>query len=586
MVPRMLQPVVRLEKLSKTEIHQLTKQSDRTQNLRKFIQKTRAARRDSFERIRIKRQEDLLQDQLQKFQKIREFLECGLNNNNDDEPDKMEILELQIADIGRDYNFSETSSVSGGSTCSRRGRMTNVPDRFTIEYEPPKPKTLVPKATFEPGTKFDVESIWNMNLIDSEVAFEVKWVNYPPRQNTWEPLDNVRHCEFLEEFLDNEMKGLEDLIQSDIESILKEKAKEIEDIYAKGKKSVIKEIENFDALLFRAYKPLYRIVCDDQRYYKDFKKKFKRMVIVDHFRKLHIVQLASHKTFAEDIMMKESNTFKVNIENDVDFISFEPFEYVKEQIIREGVQLNKNVDAQGCKCEEGCSKTSNCCPKTEKSNFAYKTINKKNRLRLNHTTMIFECDEKCSCGADCLNRVTQQPRKIPITIFKTKNYRGWGLRTRTSIAKGTFLMEYTGEVVTQEESIRRGQKYDEISLSYLFDLDYNDNSEATYTIDAFKCGNISRLINHSCDPNCRIWPVTTCSEDPFIYKICFFSSRFIKEGEELTFDYQGGGVFEADEGDLDEGETETANGGNLTRRYQTKDDCRCGSFNCRGKIFG
>ena len=52
-------------------------------------------------------------------------------------------------------------------------------------------------------------------------------------------------------------------------------------------------------------------------------------------------------------------------------------------------------------------------------------------------------------------------------------------------------------------------------------------------IDPTYKGNLARLINHSCDPNCitEQWNVVgeTC--------IGIFATRNIKEDEELTFDY-------------------------------------------------
>lgn len=150
-------------------------------------------------------------------------------------------------------------------------------------------------------------------------------------------------------------------------------------------------------------------------------------------------------------------------------------------------------------------------------------------------------------------------------------------------------MEYTGEIIDQDESNKRGTIYDEIGLSYLFDLDFNESADATFTVDAFKCGNLARLINHSCEPNCCIWPVTTCNQDPSIYKLCLFSTRLIKADEELTFDYNGGIPID-DAGSsrdiLDEDdESNGVSGNNIVRRHKTVDSCKCGSSNCRGFIF-
>lgn len=53
-------------------------------------------------------------------------------------------------------------------------------------------------------------------------------------------------------------------------------------------------------------------------------------------------------------------------------------------------------------------------------------------------------------------------------------------------------------------------------------------------IDATSKGGIFRYINHSCDPNCETQKWTVDGESC----IGIFSKKFIKRGEELTFDYQ------------------------------------------------
>ena len=42
-----------------------------------------------------------------------------------------------------------------------------------------------------------------------------------------------------------------------------------------------------------------------------------------------------------------------------------------------------------------------------------------------------------------------------------------------NIKRGTFIVEYVGEVITNEEAERRGKVYDSVGMTYLFDLDFN-----------------------------------------------------------------------------------------------------------------
>ena len=49
--------------------------------------------------------------------------------------------------------------------------------------------------------------------------------------------------------------------------------------------------------------------------------------------------------------------------------------------------------------------------------------------------------------------------QIKLAIFKTDNGCGWGVKTLENIRKGTFVVEYVGEVITSEEAEERGKSY-------------------------------------------------------------------------------------------------------------------------------
>lgn len=95
---------------------------------------------------------------------------------------------------------------------------------------------------------------------------------------------------------------------------------------------------------------------------------------------------------------------------------------------------------------------------------------------------------------------------------------GLGLFATAPYKKGELVIEYTGEVITDEEAQRRGGKY-------LFEL--NDN----WTIDGKGRENIARYLNHSCKPNCEA-ELTENEKQVFIH-----AKRNIKLGEELTYHY-------------------------------------------------
>lgn len=52
----------------------------------------------------------------------------------------------------------------------------------------------------------------------------------------------------------------------------------------------------------------------------------------------------------------------------------------------------------------------------------------------------------------------------------------WGLFALEPIPAGAFIFEYLGEVITAKEGDKRGKTYDQIGMSYLFDMNEPDES--------------------------------------------------------------------------------------------------------------
>lgn len=198
---------------------------------------------------------------------------------------------------------------------------------------------------------------------------------------------------------------------------------------------------------------------------------------------------------------------------------------------------------------------------------------------------IYECNLKCPCGPVCKSRLVQKGRKVPLTIFKTKN-RGWGVYCNEELIEGEFIDTYLGEVITNEEADRReaaaGTKE---KASYLYSLDkfIGDDDELTeencYIVDGQYMGGPTRFINHSCEPNCRQYTVSYNKHDLRIYDLAFFATQYIPSGTELTFDYM-----DKDEVELDEA---------IRRREEAARDpsnadkkpCNCGAAKCRGYLW-
>ncbi|KUF93618.1 hypothetical protein AM588_10004490 [Phytophthora nicotianae] len=105
---------------------------------------------------------------------------------------------------------------------------------------------------------------------------------------------------------------------------------------------------------------------------------------------------------------------------------------------------------------------------------------------------------------------------------------GYGMFARETISATEFVYEYTGAMLSQDEAERRGLIYDKMEMSYLFDL----NEDAV--LDALRCGNKSKFINHDgVTPNCTAKVVSVCG----VHHITIWALRDISVGEELVFDY-------------------------------------------------
>ena len=107
---------------------------------------------------------------------------------------------------------------------------------------------------------------------------------------------------------------------------------------------------------------------------------------------------------------------------------------------------------------------------------------------------------------------------------------GWGAFMGSEGAAARELVyEYRGELISQNEADRRGNIYDRLNMSYLFEL--SDLS----VLDAARKGSKIRFANHSSNPNCAARVMSVLGGQR---RIAFFARRNIAPGDELTFNYQ------------------------------------------------
>ncbi|RPD81568.1 SET domain-containing protein [Lentinus tigrinus ALCF2SS1-7] len=268
----------------------------------------------------------------------------------------------------------------------------------------------------------------------------------------------------------------------------------------------------------------------------------------------------------------------------------ENFKYLERGYVR-APDVPSNVEVAdclvSCECDDRCDDAAECgCQgPSELVNssgeriFAYTQRGLFNFALLPGMEAI-ECNDSCSCDETCPNRVAQRPRDVAIEVFRTRNC-GWGARATVALPPGKVLGIYTGSVfppaITRREE---ADTYEGERKSYIFDLDVregaDDDDEADkYSVDGYAHGNWTRFVNHSCEPNLRVYPVVwdTIPElnQPYL---AFVAMKNIPPRTELTIDYDPKAAEEA----------RRSKGKHRQRTPEGARHCMCGSANCRGWV--
>lgn len=137
---------------------------------------------------------------------------------------------------------------------------------------------------------------------------------------------------------------------------------------------------------------------------------------------------------------------------------------------------------------------------------------------------------------------------------KASRIHGKGIYATSAIARGTLIIEYTGQIIDWDTALER-HPHDPAQPNHTFYFSLDTGQ----VIDANVRGNAARWINHSCAPNCEAREKNG--------RVFIHAKRNIKAGEELFYDY---GLV------LDEDYTD-----------QTRIDyqCLCGAKRCRGMML-
>src|SRR5574337_800477 len=137
---------------------------------------------------------------------------------------------------------------------------------------------------------------------------------------------------------------------------------------------------------------------------------------------------------------------------------------------------------------------------------------------------------------------------------RSSSVHGKGVFAVAPIAAGEAVIEYTGEVISWKEALRR-HPHDPAQPNHTFYFHIDDK----HVIDANVGGNAARWINHACTPNCEA--------DEVDGRVFVNALADIAPGEELFYDY---GLV------IDE---------RYTPKLKKQFECRCGSPHCRGTML-
>ncbi|KAK1382052.1 histone-lysine N-methyltransferase, H3 lysine-9 specific SUVH4 [Heracleum sosnowskyi] len=277
-----------------------------------------------------------------------------------------------------------------------------------------------------------------------------------------------------------------------------------------------------------------------------------------HFIKRRALHLSStnKRTVCEDISGGQEN-LRIRVINEVDDTPAPTgFKYTVSNQIGEDVELPSS--ASGCKCIGTCTdhKTCACARLNYGSDFPYVVQEGHGRL-LGAMDVVYECGANCGCGPECQNRVSQGGIKYQLEMFRTPD-KGWGVRTLDLIPPGAPVCEYTGllrktaeleKVIANDYLMEvdclqtmlgmggRQKRRGNVSFRNPFIKAEDIDKDPEFTIDAGSTGNVSRFINHSCDPNLFVQCILSDFHDPRLARVFLVASDYIPPLQELSYDY-------------------------------------------------
>lgn len=237
------------------------------------------------------------------------------------------------------------------------------------------------------------------------------------------------------------------------------------------------------------------------------------------------------------------------------------FSYISQNKLAKSLREKRFKEISKCSCKTRCGPSCSC------------------RFSVDDSTTR-ECHEQCGCFSNCGNRTVQLGRTVGLQIYRTANV-GWTVRTLEAIKKNAFVAEYVGLIIPikKVKKIISNPRIQPARKRYFFDLDFHGQKHVEYSINSFRLGNVTRFLNHSCDPNLFVKVVFTKTD--CLGRICFFALKDIPAQSELTIDYAGKTILHSNStSDIDSNSSDSDDS-----EHVVFEKCHCGSEKCRGNIW-
>ena len=316
------------------------------------------------------------------------------------------------------------------------------------------------ESTNASNADFEVEAIYDSKMKEDRLTYySVKWKNWSTQYNTWEPFSNLLNCrQSVDEFryIKNmcsdkmsvyrnyyKLKGIiEDVVEKKISSdVMISILLVFNDISLKefnytkalvnklrtelrathlSQIDKISETKTVDKRVEKLCQHFERLLTD-----LNICKRFENFELFSEYfikRKQLELRLKRWENEINEIITKQKEGQTIRVENHIDCEVPPPnFEYISKcKTLDPNINISDDppVYCECTDCETQVSETE-CCVASNTSSIQY---TKNGILRDSRNTVInaiYECNKRCKCDTNCINRVVQNGRKVCNTSFQT-----------------------------------------------------------------------------------------------------------------------------------------------------------------------